>query len=27
VSLQPGKAPGKPPKMGQPLGKLLEERT
>jgi transposase len=24
-SLQPGKAPGKPPKMGQPVGKLLEE--
>lgn len=24
-SLQPGKAPGKPPKMGQPASKLLEE--
>ena len=24
-SLQPGKAPGKPPKMGRPVGKLLEE--
>ena len=24
-SLQPGKAPGKPPKMGRPLSKLLEE--
>src|SRR4051812_17576704 len=24
-SLEPGKAPGKPPKMGQPLSKLLEE--
>jgi transposase len=24
-SLEPGKAPGKPPKVGQPLSKLLEE--
>jgi transposase len=24
-SLELGKAPGKPPKMGQPVGKLLEE--
>jgi transposase len=24
-SLRPGKAPGKPPKMGQPTSKLLEE--
>jgi transposase len=24
-SLRPGKAPGKPPKMGQPASKLLEE--
>src|SRR5215212_1948203 len=24
-SLQPGKAPGKPPKMGQPLSRLLQE--
>jgi hypothetical protein len=24
-SLEPGKAPGKPPKMGQPVSKLLEE--
>ena len=24
-SLQPGKAPGKPPKMDQPVSKLLEE--